>query len=329
MNYMGILLILALALVYGYLNGLHGSAVVVATMVSSRALSPRWALVLAALGISAGPFLLGVAVANTLGGQLLGTNAATLYIVPAALLGAIIWSAICLWLNIPSSISQALIGGMIGAMWMAFGSRVVEMPGIEKTLVALLVSPLLGVLVGFVVLRFSYGLCKFATPRANHWLNRGQVVASLLLAVSFGANDGQKMMGIITMGLVATGFLNVFAVPLWVIAFCALAIGIGSFVGGQRLIRTLSGKFYKIRPIHGFSAQLASSAVIFGAALLGGPVSGSQVITSAIIGAGSGERLQQVRWGMVKYILIGWLLTLPFSAVVGALLYILLQGGAR
>jgi inorganic phosphate transporter, PiT family len=326
MNYLSIILILALALVYGYLNGLHGSAVVVATMVSSRAMSPRWALVLAALGISAGPFLLGVAVANTLGGQLVAGHTATLYIVAAALLGAIIWSTLCLWLKIPSSISQALIGGMVGAMVVAFGLNAVEMPGMDKTLIALLLSPVLGMLVGFVALRLSYRLCKSATPRANQWLNRGQVLASLLLAVSFGANDAQKLMGVITLGLVATGFLNVFAVPLWVVAFCAGAIGLGSFVGGQRLIRTVSGKFYRIRPIHGFSAQVASSAVIFGAALLGGPVSGSQVITSAIIGAGSSERVQQVRWGMVGQIATGWLLTLPFSAIVGALIYVLLHG---
>jgi inorganic phosphate transporter, PiT family len=329
MNYVTITLILGLALVYGYLNGLHGSAVVVATMVSSRALSPRGALLLAAAGISAGPFLLGAAVANTLGGQVMGTHTSMLYIVTAALLGAIIWSSICLWVRVPSSISQALLGGMIGAMWAAYGLNAVEMPGMDKMLIALLVSPILGLLVGFIVLRFSYRMCRFASPRANFWLNRGQVLASLLLAVSFGANDAQKLIGVITLGLIATGFLNVFLVPLWVIAFCAAAIGLGSFVGGQRLIHTLSGKFYKIRPIHGFSAQLASGAVIFGAALLGGPVSGSQVITSAIIGAGSGERVQQVRWGMVRHILIGWLLTLPFSAVVGALIYMVLQSVLR
>jgi PiT family inorganic phosphate transporter len=329
MNYLSIALILALALVYGYLDGLHGSAVVVATMVSTRALSPRWALVMAAVGIMAGPFVLGVAVANTLGGQMAGTPAATLHIVQAALMGAIIWSTLCLWLKIPSSISQALIGGLIGAIWVAFGMSAIAMPGMDKTIIALLLSPVLGLLVGFVVLRVSYALCKFATPRANRWLNRGQVLASLVLAVSFGANDGQKMMGIITLGLVSSGLLNSFSIPLWVIAFSAGAIGIGSFVGGQRVIRTLSGKFYRIRPIHGFSAQLASSAVIFGAALLGGPVSGSQVITSAIIGAGSGERVQQVRWGMVGQILIGWLLTMPFSAAVGALLYVVLQSVLR
>jgi PiT family inorganic phosphate transporter len=326
MNYVGITIILALALVYGYLDGLHGSAVVVATMVSTRALSPRRALVLAALGISVGPFLLGVAVANTLGGPLAGAHDAALHIVPAALLGAILWSSICLWLKIPSSITQALIGGMVGAAWVAFGTRVVEMPAIATTLIALLLSPILGLLFGFVVLRLSYWLCTFASPRANHWLNRGQVLASLLLAVSFGANDGQKMMGIVTLGLMASGFLNAFSIPVWVIVFSAGAIGLGSIVGGQRVLRTLSGKFYKIRPIHGFSAQLASSAVIFSAALLGGPVSASQVITSAIVGAGSGDRVRQVRWKIVQQIVWGWVFTVPFSVIVGALIYRLIEG---
>jgi inorganic phosphate transporter, PiT family len=143
--------------------------------------------------------------------------------------------------------------------------------------------------------------------------------------VAFAANDAQKIMGVMTLGMVTTGVLKSFAVPLWIVGLSALAIGVGALVGGQRLIHTLSGKFYKIRPVHGFSAQLSSGAVILAAGLLGGPVSGSQVVTSAILGAGSADRLQMIRWGIARQIVISWVLTLPISAVVGALFYLVLE----
>jgi PiT family inorganic phosphate transporter len=325
MGHIGIILILGLALVYGYLNGLHGSASIVATMISSRALGPRQALALAAIGVSAGPFLLGIAVANTIGGQLIGSQATTTQVVMAALFGAITWSLITLGLKIPSSISQSLIGGLIGSVWAGFGVQAILLPGLQKTLIALFLSPLLGILVGFGVVRLSYWLCTLATPRINRWLNWGQVLVSMLVAVSFGANDGQKMMGIVALGLLTSGQVKQFIVPEWVVVLSAAAIGLGTLVGGDRLIRTLGGKFYKIRPIHGFSAQLASGTIIFSAALMGMPVSGSQVVTSAILGAGSAERVRMVRWGMAGQIMLGWLLTLPFSALVSAVFYLILQ----
>jgi PiT family inorganic phosphate transporter len=318
-----IAIILALALVYGYLNGLHGSAAIVSTMISSRALGPRQALLLAALGITAGPFLLGVAVASTIGAELVNVNDETANVVIAGLLGAILWSSITFWLKIPSSISQSLIGGLIGAVWV--GSQDVMTSGLSKTLLSLFLSPALGILIGFGFVRLFYRLCASATPHVNLWFKRGQVLVSLLMAVAFGANDGQKIMGVITLGLVATGFTSTFYVPMWVVAFTAAAIGIGTLMGGWRLIHTLGGKFYKIRPIHGFGAQLASGMVILSAAVLGGPVSGSQVVTSAIVGAGSADRIQKVRWGVAQHILMGWLLTLPFSALVGALAYVAIE----
>lgn len=321
--------ILALAVAYGYLNGVHGSASVVSTMISSRALGPRRALLMAALGIAAGPFLLGAAVADTIAVQLVSPQATTASVVIAALLGAITWSTLTLWLKIPISISQALFGGVIGAVLMGFGQQAVLLPGLQKTLLALFLSPVLGLCVGFASARLAYFLAASATPHINKWFNRGQVLASLLMAISFGANDGQKIMGVMTLGLIATGFLNHFTVPTWVIVLSATAIGVGTLAGGWRLIHTLSGKFYKIRPVHGFSAQLASGAVIFSAALLGGPVSGSQVVTSAIVGAGSADRLQMVRWTVVQSILLSWLLTLPFSAGVSAGYYVLIESLMR
>lgn len=320
-----LLSILLLALLYGYLNGLHGSASIVATMISSRSMGPRAALLLATLGMIIGPFFLGVAVANTIGAELVNQEAATGLVVISALLGAISWSVFTFWLKIPSSISQALIGGLVGAVWVGFGFQDVMLGGFYKTLIALFLSPVLGLLIGYCVVRVCYVLSASATPHINQWFRRGQVLVSLLMAVAFGANDGQKIMGVITLGLFATGFTQTFNMPTWVVAFSAAAMGLGTLMGGWRLIHTLGGKFYKIRPIHGFGAQAASGAVILSAAILGGPVSGSQVVTSAIVGAGSADRIQKVRWGVVQQILIGWILTLPFSALTSAVIYLILE----
>ncbi len=319
-----IAVILGLALVYGYLNGVHGSASVVAAMISSRAVGPRQALLLAAAGFILGPFVLGVAIASTVGRELVSAAATTDVVVIAALLGAIFWCVTAWWLKVPSSISQAMIGGLIGAVWAGYGQQAIRMPGLYKTLLSLFLSPVLGLIIGYVLVRLAYLLSASATPHINQWFKRGQVLVSMLMAVAFGANNGQIIMGIVTFGLVATGFTRTFSVPAWVVVFTALTGGLGTVMGGWRLIHTLGGKFYKIRPIHGFGAELASGLVILSAAILGGPVSGSQVVTSAIVGAGSADRIQKVRWGVVQQIIAGWLLTLPFSALVGALVYIAL-----
>ena len=320
-----LIVILLLALTYGYLNGQHGSASIVATIISSRALGPRQALALAAFGIAGGPFLLGVAVANTIARDLIAPEANTAPVVAAALTGAIVWSAFTFWVHIPSSISQALIGGVVGAVAVSSGLQYVQVPGLLRTLAALFLSPMLGLFAGFWVVRLSYALAYDATPHANVWFKRWQVIVSIMMAIAFGANDGQKIMGMVVLGLLATGFSSSFDIPTWVIAFSAASIGIGTLAGGWRLIHTLGGKFYKIRPIHGFGAQMASAMVMLSAALLGGPVSGSQVVTSAIVGAGSADRIQQVRWAVARNIVVGWLLTLPMSAVTAAVTYLLTE----
>jgi PiT family inorganic phosphate transporter len=320
-----IAIILILALLYGYLNGVHGSASIVATIVSSRALGPRQALLLAALGFGLGPYVLGIAVASTIGAELVSVEATTAPVVTAALCGAITWCALTLWFKIPASISQTLIGGLLGAVWAGYGRQAILLPGLYKTLLGLFVSPLIGLLIGFMLVRLTYWLSSSATPHVNLWFKRMQVLVSFLLAVAFGANNGQIIIGVLMLALVATGLSRTFSVPSWVLAFTAITGCIGTLVGGRRLIHTLGAKFYKIRPIHGFGAQLASGMVILSAAVLGGPVSGSQVVTSAIVGAGSADRIQQVRWGMVRQILTGWLLTLPFSALVGALAYLAIE----
>lgn len=320
-----LLFIIGLVGLYGYFNGLHGSASVVATVISSRALKPRAALWVAAIGIGLGPFLLGIAVANTLGTQLMRPEMVSVQVIVAALVGAISWSALTLWLKIPSSISQALIGSIIGAGWAALGPAGVQMAGLFKVVIALLVSPVLGLLGAYLLVRLTYRLSQRATPAINHWFQRVQIIASLLVAVSFGANDGQKLIAVMTLGLIAVKLQTTFSVPLWVVAYCALSIVVGTLVGGQRLIQTLGSKFYKVRPVHGFGSQIASGFIILVAGITGSPVSGSQVVASSIIGSGSADRIQKVRWGVVQQIAISWLFTLPFSIMAGILTYELLS----
>lgn len=294
-------------------------------MISSRALHPRLALVLAAASISLGPFVLGTAVAHTVAVEFVRPEAATVRVVVAALLGAIIWATLTLWLKIPSSISQALFGGLIGGSWAGFGLTSIQTAGLVKVLIALFVSPILGLIVALLLVRLIYFVGQWADPHINRWFNRGQVIAAVLMAVSFGANDGQKLIAVIALGLTASGITHTFTIPEWVIVLSAATIALGTLTGGMRLIKTLGVKFYKIRPVHGFGAQVASAGIILGAGLLGGPVSGSQVVTSSILGAGSADRIQKVRWSVAQQILIGWVLTLPFSILFAMIAYRVLE----
>jgi PiT family inorganic phosphate transporter len=314
-------ILVAVALIFDFWNGLHDSANVVATIISTRALHPRAALWLAAIAEGAGPFLFGVAVARTIGTEVVQPSAMTIEVVLSALIGAITWNVITWALGIPSSSSHALIGGIIGAVWAGFGIDAIQPTGLTKILLALFLSPPLGMLAGYIMVRVLRFLSLRASPRINQWFRRGQIVASTLLALSHGTNDAQKTMGVITLGLVITGVIPEFQVPVWVIAASAGAIALGTLFGGWRLIHTLGGKFYKIRPIHGLGSQVASAGVILGAALLGGPVSTTQVVSSAIVGAGSAERARMIRWNVFGNIFVAWLFTIPLSALVSAGVY--------
>jgi PiT family inorganic phosphate transporter len=195
----------------------------------------------------------------------------------------------------------------------------------EKVLIALFTSPVIGFIFGFLVTRVVFFLVRSASPRVNRFFKRSQLVTALALAFSHGTNDAQKTMGIITLGLVINGFIPQFRVPLWVIAASAGAIALGTAFGGLRLIRTLGGKFYKIRPVHSFTSQLSSAIVIIGASLVGGPVSTTQVVSSAILGVGSSERLSKVRWGVAREIIIAWVVTIPATGILSAGAYLLLS----
>lgn len=307
-----------IALTFDFLNGFHDSANVVATAIASRAISPRWALVIAALANLLGPFLFGVAVATTIGNEVVTSEAVTIPVAMAALVSAIIWNLLTWLLGIPSSSSHALIGGFVGAAVMGYGVHVIRLEGLMKVVIALFTSPILGLFFGWLIMRQTLYLGQWMTPRVNVFFRRIQWLTAASLGLSHGTNDAQKTMGMITMGLVAFGVLPVFHVPTWVIAASATAMGLGTAFGGWRLIRTMGGGFYRIRPIHAFSSQLASTIVILGAALLGGPVSTTQVISSTIVGAGAAQRVPMVRWGLAGQILIAWILTIPATGLLGA-----------
>ena len=320
-----VLLLIVLALIFDFLNGFHDSSNIVATMIFSRALTGRQALGITAVAEFTGPFLFGVAVATTLGSEVLNDSQVKLSVTVAALIASIVWNLLTWWLCIPSSSSHALVGGLIGAAVVESGWGVVKMAGLGKVVLALAISPLIGLIAGYLVMKAVLFLSRGASPKVNTLFKRGQIVTALALALSHGTNDAQKTMGIITLGLVSTGVLETFHVPLWVIAMCAAAIALGTATGGWRLIRTLGTKFFKVRPVHGFTTQVASASVILTAAILGGPVSTTQVVSSAIMGVGSAERLSKVRWGTARQIVMAWLTTIPVSALLSAGLALILR----
>lgn len=317
--------LIAFALLFDFLNGLHDSSNIVATVISSRALSPRAALALTAVGEFLGPLLFGVAVAKTVGEDLLVTQAISLEVMLAALTGAILWNLATWYFGIPSSSSHALVGGLLGAAISAAGLEVVKLAGLGKILLALFISPPVGLLAGFLVTKLIFFLTRRARPSVNSLFRRLQVLTSFGLALSHGANDAQKTMGVITLGLVISGQLSDFTVPLWVVLAAAGMIALGTSVGGWRLIRTLGGRIIRVRPVHGISSQVAGASVVLSAALLGGPVSTTQVMSSSIMGAGAAERINMVRWEVGREMLVAWLLTIPISAAVAALAYFLLH----
>ncbi|HUH97154.1 MAG TPA: inorganic phosphate transporter [Anaerolineales bacterium] len=313
--------VIILGLGFALLNGVHDSSNVVATMISSRAFSPPVALGVTALANFLAPFIFGLAVAETIGNDVVASSSINVIVIVAALASAILWDLLTWYLGFPSSSSHALVGGLIGAVVIGGGWQAVELPGLIKVLVALFTSPLLGFIFGLILLRLILILSWNATPKVNGLFKHSQIITGVALALSHGANDAEKTMGIMTLGLVTDGYLRVFAVPFWVIIICAGAIALGTAIGGWRLIRTLGGKMFKIRPIDGFTSQLASAIIIIGASLIGGPVSTTQVVSATIMGAGTAERANKVRWGVAWDITMAWLLTIPATALVAGGLY--------
>jgi PiT family inorganic phosphate transporter len=319
------MIVVALALLFEFLNGMRDASNIVATMIYSRAFHPRAALTITAIAEFVGPFLFGVVVAKTIGGGIVDPKLLTLNTITACLLGAIVWNMITWFFGLPSSSSHALIGGLIGAIIISAGVSSLKWSGLNTVILGLVLSPIFGFVVGYFLLKFIYFLTQKATPAINTLFKRGQIITAIGLGLGHGTNHAQKTMGVIMISLAIGGITDDFTVPLWVVTSTAAALAIGTAIGGWRLIRTLGSKFYKVRPVHSFAAQLTSAAVIVAASLTGAPVSTTQVVSAAIVGVGSSERLGKVRWGVTRDIALAWLVTIPVSALCSAVIYMLIE----
>ena len=328
------ILTVAIVLFFDYTNGFHDAANIVATIIASRAMTPVQAVIIVGTFEFLGPLLGGTAVANTIGkfvdvSTLEPVRAVTVTL--CGIVGAITWNLLTWWFGIPSSSSHALVGGLVGAVVVSAGpSHVVwgfaqlahgEVTGVTKVLLGLVLSPLIGFGVGFLLHKLSSRMLMRARPSVNGTLRRSQWLTSAWLAFSHGANDAQKSMGIITMVLLLGGFIDSFVVPFWVILSCATAITLGILSGGWRIVRTVGFGIYKVRPLHALDAQLTSAGVIYFASLLGAPVSTTHVVSSSIMGIGTSEHPKWVRWDKAREILTTWVVTMPGAALVSIITY--------
>jgi PiT family inorganic phosphate transporter len=315
-----LVLVVGVALVFDFTNGFHDTANAVATSVSTRALSPRAAVALAAAMNFAGA-LVTTSVARTIGEDLVRVDAVTAQLVLAALLGAIAWNLVTWWVGLPSSSTYALLGGLLGATWVIAGTSAIrwDQIGTRVALPALL-SPVVGLVVAALVMLGVYWVFRNRRPGP---LNRGfrlaQVASGSLVAFAHGASDAQKTMGVIVLTLVAEGRRSSFAVPVWVIVSAASAIALGTYAGGWRIMRTLGQRVIPLEPAQGFAAQTSAAGVLLATASVGLPISTTHVISGCIVGAGSARRLASVRWGVAADIAVAGLLTVPASAAIAAL----------
>jgi PiT family inorganic phosphate transporter len=318
------IIFLALMLLYAFFIGFNNSGTLVAAPISTRSLAPRSAIALAVLFEFLGPILFGSAIAETIGRDFLDTSAINMDVLLAMAISQIIWNVLTWYLGFPSSATHALVGGLSGAAFAAAGWSVFIVSGLVTIVLGLLLAPVLGFIAGFVAIKLLLWLVRNATPRINVWFQRGHALTTSALAMSHGTNNGQQCMGVITLGLVLLGIQSTFQVPIWVIALVAAALALGVATGGYRIIRKLGGQMYRLRPMHGFASQGSAAALILGTALLGTPVSTTQVISTAIMGVGAAHRFRNVRWGVAKNIMTAWFVTIPVVFCMSAVLYLAL-----
>jgi len=319
-----LVIVVAAALAFDFTNGFHDTANVVATSISTHALSPRVAVAIAAVLNFVGAFI-SIEVAATVAKDVVEAGAITPTVIFAGLVGAITWNLITWYFGLPSSSSHALIGGIVGAALAAVGTSAVIGEGVlGKVLIPAIIAPIVAFTIGVLAIGIAYNICGRLRPGpAARGFRLGQILSGGLLALAHGTNDAQKTMGVITLALVANGNLSPdgFEVPTWVIVSSASAIALGTYTGGWRIIRTMGTKIIKMDSAQGFSAQGAGAAVILASTNYGFPLSTTQVIAGGVMGAGAGKRLSAVRWGVAGNLLIAWLLTLPAAAAIGAASY--------
>lgn len=336
MDTVWLLIVLAglMVVLFDFTNGFHDASNMVASVIASRAMTPLQSVLIVGGFTFLGPVLGGTAVANTIGKFVTLDelpDALSLVVVLCGLFAATAWNFITWWRGIPSSSSHALVGGLCGVVVVSAGPDQVvwglealtrgEFTGVTKVLLALILSPLMGFWLGFVLQRLMLLLLRSASPLVNRELRGAQWLTTAGLAFSHGANDAQKSMGILTLCLLLSGQIDTFEVPLWVIMLCASAITLGTVLGGWKIVRTLAFAIYKIRPLHALNSQLTSAGVVFLASLVGAPVSTTHVVSSSIMGIGASERPRAVRWTKAREIALTWLITIPGAAVLAMLCY--------
>ena len=325
---MGFVIFLVLvALVFDFLNGFHDSANSISTVVSTRVLSPKYAVIWAAFFNFAAVFFVGTAVANTIGKGIIHIDIVDNLVILSALGGAIIWNIATWYYGLPSSSSHALIGGLIGAAVSKAGTSTLVWSGITKTTVFIIVSPAIGMVLGFTFMILTMNLSHNSNmAKSDKLFRKLQLFSAAVYSLAHGMNDAQKTMGIIAMALFSKGLLgDTFYIPIWVIIACYTMISLGTMFGGWRIVKTMGTKITKLRPMGGFSAEAAAACSIIGATVAGIPVSTTHTITGAIVGVGATKRLSAVRWGVAGNIIWAWILTIPISAIVSATTYLALK----
>lgn len=340
MDAVTLLIVFAVGIVvlFDFTNGFHDASNMIAPVIASRAMTPLQSVVIVGGFTFLGPMFGGTAVANTIGKFVTLDDlpeTLSLLVVICGILAATAWNLLTWWRGLPSSSSHALVGGMCGAVVVSAGPEQVvwglgglahgEFTGVTKVLLALILSPIVGFWVGFVLQRLSLFLLRAASPMVNRELRGAQWITTAGLAFSHGANDAQKSMGILTLCLLLAGEIETFQVPTWVVLICALAITLGSVLGGWKIVRTLAFSIYKIRPLHALNAQLTSGSVVFFASLMGAPVSTTHVVSSSIMGVGASERPKAVRWAKAREIGMTWLITIPGAGLLAMLGYPLIR----
>jgi PiT family inorganic phosphate transporter len=321
-NFFAVAILIAVALVFDYINGFHDAANSIATVVSTRVLTPGKAVVWAAFFNFIAAFTFGTAVAKTVGAGLVDINIVTFSVIFAGLTGAIVWDLITWYYGLPTSSSHALIGGYAGAAVAKAGLGAIIASGWTKTLIFIVLAPMIGMTVGFLIMAGNLWVFRnFSPGRVDRWFRRLQLVSAAAYSLGHGGNDAQKTMGIIAGALFAGGYIAAFRIDIWVVLAAHAAIALGTLSGGWRIIHTMGSKITKLQPVGGFAAETAGAISLFTATHLGIPVSTTHTITGAIIGVGSIKRLSAVRWGVAGRIVWAWILTIPASAFIAAITY--------
>jgi inorganic phosphate transporter, PiT family len=317
--------LITVALVFDYINGFHDAANSIATVVSTRVLSPGKAVVWAAFFNFVAAFTFGTAVASTVGAGMIDIHVVTFSVIFAGLLGAIIWDLITWYYGLPTSSSHALVGGYAGAAVAKAGFGALVAGGWTKTVIFIFLSPLIGMAAGLGLMVGIHWLFRWTPPsRVDRWFRRLQLLSAAFFSLNHGANDAQKTMGIIAGVLYTAGYMKTFHIPFWVVLIAHTAIGLGTLAGGWRIIHTMGSKITKLQPVGGFAAETGAALALMTATLIGVPVSTTHAITGAIVGVGSTRRLSAVRWGVAGQIVWAWVLTIPAAFTVAAVTYKLL-----